>query len=198
MPKQNHGEFKNGSIGLDMAAGGDISPPPTPPALQTPATPLSPNFSDIPETPMSLVLTNTKGKLTEFCSKNKLPLPDFKRRQGTVQGAYATELSWTPAGDETERYVITATKQTKKDAENTAAAEMFSRIQGYISTNRQVEVGNSKRDLQQLIAKHNLWFGMPDYDTRPIGMSLFSCTLCVGDLLYGQKYTTSGKGVRKK
>ena len=208
MAQQDYGGLKGDSIGL---AGGDISPPHTPPTLQSPDTPLSPNPSDIPDTPMSPITTaiatsstpvpsNMKAKLMEFCSKNKLPLPDFKRRQGTVQGAYTTELSWTPAGTEDDegRHVINATKQTKKDAENTAAAELFPQIREYISSNKQVEMGNSKGDLQQLITKHNPRLGVPNYKTEPTGISFFSCTLCVVDSLTGEKYTTSGKGIGKK
>ena len=192
-----------------MSTGRDVSPPHNPPALLTSDTPLFPNPSDIPNTPMSpitttratsspLVLSNMKAKLFEFCSKNKLHQPDFKCRQGTLLGAYTTELSWTPVGNDIGRHVINATKGTKKDAENTAAAELFPLIRDYVSSNRQVVMGNSKGDLQQLIAKHNPRFGKSNYNTEPTGISFFSCTLCVADLLTGERYTTSGKGFGKR
>ena len=103
-----------------------------------------------------------------------------------MHGAYTVKLVWSPG------IVFTAVKATKKEAENTVAAELFSKVEEWLSTNKQDEFGNVKGELQQLIVKNPTRFMPAKYENEATGISIFCCRLSVADQLTSEEYVTTG------
>ena len=62
--------------------------------------------------------------------QKETPSPEFKR-EPSMQGAYTVKLVWSPA-HETDRFVFITAKSTKKEAENTVAAELYSKVEEWL------------------------------------------------------------------
>ena len=184
MCDEDYGDLKGASLGMANSQNSPISP-------ISPTTPMSPTTT----TP-TMIPNNMKGRLMEFCAKNKLPSPEFKR-EPPLQGSYAVRLIWSPPG-ETDGFVFTAVKATKKEAENTVAADLHPKVEEWLSTNKQDDVGNVKGELQQLIVKNPTRFMPTKYETEATGLSVFCCRLSVADQLTSEEYATTGKGIGKK
>ena len=142
-----------------------------------------------------MIPTNMKSVLMEYCGKNKLPPPVFKR-DAPQSGTYKTTLTWCPPNSE-DVFEEKATYPNKRDAENKASSRMLPRIKEWNSNNAQADVGDSKGQLQQFISLNSTRFLTPKYTTEGQGVGLFACTLTVADSL-GPEHVTNGRGVGKK
>ena len=182
MCDEDYGDLKGASLEMANSQNSPISP----------TTPMSPTTT----TP-AMIRNDMKGRLMEFCAKNKLLSPKFKPPETPLQGSYAVTLIWSPPG-ETDGFVFTAVKATKKEAENTVAADLYPKVEEWLSTNKQDDVGNVKGELQQLIVKNPTRFMPAKYETEATGISVFSCRLSVADQLTSEEYVTTGKSVGKK
>ena len=199
----SYGDLKGASLGVEMEASPN---PPNPNSPTSITSPTSPSASIIlPKSPTTtieatstLVSSNVKGRLMEFCGKNKLKLPEFKRLK-PVQGTYAVQLTWSPSdSDETPTFDHSIGRPTKKEAECIVAGMLLPQLQEWISSHKQTEFGNVKGDLLLLTTKHSDRFLQPKYKVESTGLPMFSCTLCVGNIYTGEEYITTGKGVGKK
>ena len=187
MCDEDYGDLKGASLGMANSQNSPISPI----SPISPTTPMSPTTT----TP-AMIHNDMKDRVIKFCSKNKFPSPEFER-DPPMQGSYAVTLIWSPLG-ETDGFVFKAVKATKKEAENTVAAELYSKVEEWLSTNKQDDVGNVKGELQQLIVKNPTRFMRAKYETEATGLSVFCCRLSVADQLTSEEYATTGKGIGKK
>ena len=142
-----------------------------------------------------MIPANIKGGLMEYCGKNKLQLPVFKR-DAPQSGTYKTILTWSPPNSE-DVFEEKASYPSKRDAENKVSSIMLARIKEWNSNNTQADVGDSKGQLQRLVLLNNTRFLVPKYSTVCEGIGLFACTLTVADSL-GPELVTDGRGVGKK
>lgn len=174
------------------------SPAQSAPSQNIPAQDISPQSPPAPYRPLidEMIPANIKGALMEFCGKNKLSLPTF-RREAPQSGSYTTVLTWIPPNSETA-FEERATYPNKRDAENTVSARMLSRIKDWnANKNTQADVGDAKGSLQRIISLNSSRFFAPKYSTVLEGIHLFSTTLVVADTLGGD-HVTHGRGVGKK
>ncbi|KAI6648907.1 hypothetical protein LOD99_6980 [Oopsacas minuta] len=173
------------------------------PSLSPPSPPqqsqFSPQSSPVDNLKQIMISPNIKGRLMEFCGKNKYELPNFKR-EAPRDGDYTTNLTWSAPSDGTHEPIVfteEASAKTKKDAECSAASRMLDKIREYSLEHKVMEQGNFKGDLQQLISLHCSQFMMPNYTTSPHGIGIYTCNLVVGNSL-GKDFVTTGRGVGKK
>ena len=157
-------------------------------------TPCSPPIPVIPLVD-EMIPVNNKGVLMEFCGKNQLQLPIFKR-EAPHSGAYSAVINWTSPNSEVT-IEKKATYSNKRDAENKVSELMLAHIKVWVSNNPQADVGDAKGQLQRIIPINSTKFSQPKYSTESKGIRLFSSILTVRDVL-GEEHRTDGNGVNKK
>ena len=141
-------------------------------------------------------------KLLDFCSKSKLPIPQFQKQTSKI-GFYKV-LVWVElpiAGlDEPKRFEQEVTCSKRKEAESEASSQLLAQLQDWLSENTPPDTSQSKNKLNLLIQQNDTKFRAPRYDhDDSIEALYFQCKVVVADAaIPDMEYSEVGRGRTKK